>query len=321
MSSKPVIDIGRLIGPDAKRTAEMEALWAWIEEEDANFPNPETLPIDEQRRLIVKLNERWNVDQPQLAETRRIEVAGPAGPIACEWMAPTGARAGALLYIHGGGWAVCNLDTHRRLARLLAVRTGLCVLSVDYRLAPEHPFPAGLTDCVAAWRWLAGNRQGPFIAAGDSAGANLALALALHEIQAARPAPDGLLCFYGAYTADLDSLSAKRFAEGYGLTRTRMEQFWNWYASPEARADPLVAPVEASEAMLAKLPPLFLNAAGLDVLLSDTLALAERLDAAEADYELVIHEGVHHGFMMCSPRLEEANVAIEKAAGFARKIV
>jgi acetyl esterase len=98
-----------------------------------------------------------------------------------------------------------------------------------------------------------------------------------------------------------------------------MEQFWDWYAPAGTRADPLVAPAAASEAMLAKLPPLFLNAAGLDVLLSDTLTLAKRLDAAEADYELVMHEGVHHGFMMFTPRLDEANEAIEKAAAFARR--
>ena len=225
---KPNIDVVRLMGPDARRTPEMEALWAWINEEDAKFLNPETLPIDEQRRLIVKLNERWNIDQPELAETRLMEVPGPAGPVTCEWMAPEDARDGALLYIHGGGWAICNLDTHRRLARLLAVRSGFCVLSVDYRLAPEHPYPAGVLDCVAAYLWLRANRRGPLLAAGDSAGANLALALALHEIQANRPPPDALLCFYGVFSADLESQSYRRFAEGYGLTKARMEQFWDW---------------------------------------------------------------------------------------------
>ena len=319
MILKSAIDVARLIGPEAKRTPDMESLWAWIQKEDAKFPNPETLSIEEQRRLVVKINERWNVDQPELAETRRVEIPGPAGPIPCEWMAPKAVRAGAILYIHGGGWAMCNLDTHRRLARLLAVRSGFSVLSVDYRLAPEHPYPAGLKDCIAAWRWLAANQKGPLLSAGDSAGANLALALALHEIQSNRPAPDGLLCFYGGYATDFESPSYLRFAEGYGLTKARMQQYWDWYAPAEARADPLAVPAEASEAMLAKLPPLFLNAASLDVLLSDTLTLAKRLEAAEADYELVIHEGVHHGFMMFTPRLDEANQAVEKAAAFARR--
>jgi acetyl esterase len=320
MSDRSAIDVARLLGPGARRSAEMEALWTWMQEEDARFPDPAKLPIAEQRALIAKLNERWNVDAPTLRERRRIEISGPAGAIVCEWLRPANVRQGALLYIHGGGWAVCNLDTHRKLASLLAVQTGFGVLSVDYRLAPEHPFPAGLTDCVSAWRHLAAERDGPLLAAGDSAGANLALALALHEGQVDRRAPDGLLCFYGVYSADLDSPSYLRFADDYGLTRERMEQFWDWYAPHDARNDPLAAPVEASEAMLAKLPPLFLNAAGLDPLLSDTLTLARRLDEAEAEYEFVAHGGVHHGFMMWSGRLKEADEAIARAAEFALKL-
>jgi len=321
MIARTTIDVARLLGPRAKRSAEMAALWASIQEEDAKFPDPSTLPIDEQRALIVKLNERWNIGAPTLAETLRVDVPGPASAIGCEWLTPQNAGEGALLYIHGGGWAVCNLDTHRKLASLIAVATGLSVLSVDYRLAPEHPFPAGLMDCVAAWRLLVANRRGPLLAAGDSAGANLALALALNEGQASRRAPDGLMCFYGVYSPDLESPSYLRFADDYGLTRARMEQFWDWYAPGEARGDPLAAPVEASEAMLAKLPPLFLNAAGLDPLLGDTLALTKRLDAAEVEYDLSVHEGVHHGFMMWSGRLKEADAAIARAGEFARRIV
>jgi acetyl esterase len=315
------IDVARLLGPRARRSPEMAALWAWMQEEDAKLPDPATLPIDAQRALIVELNERWNADGPTLRERLRVDVPGAAAPISCEWLTPQNEGEGALLYIHGGGWAVCNLDTHRKLASLIAVETGLSVLSVDYRLAPEHPFPAGLMDCVAVWRLLGANRGGPLLAAGDSAGANLALALALSEGQAGRRAPDGLLLFYGVYSPDLDSPSYLRFADDYGLTRARMEQFWDWYASREARLDPLAAPVEASQAMLAKLPPLFLNAAGLDPLLSDTLALTRRLDAAGVEYDLVVHEGVHHGFMMWSGRLKEADAAIARAGEFARRIV
>jgi acetyl esterase len=321
MIVRTAIDVARLLGPRARRSAEMAALWAWMQEEDAKFPDPAALPIDEQRALIVKLNERWNVGAPTLHETLRLDVPGPTGAIGCEWLTPANAGDGALLYIHGGGWAVCNLDTHRKLASLIAVETGLSVLSVDYRLAPEHPFPAGLMDCVAVWRWLTANRRGPLFAAGDSAGANLTLALALNEGQACRRAPDGLLLFYGVYSADLVSPSYLRFADDYGLTRARMEQFWDWYAPGAARLDPLAAPVEASEAMLAKLPSLFLNASGLDPLLSDTLALTRRLDAAGVEYDLAVHEGVHHGFMMWSGRLKEADAAIARAGEFARRIV
>jgi len=321
MIVRPAIDVARLLGPRARRTAEMEELWTWMQKEDARFPDPAKLPIAEQRAIASELNERWSLGAPPLEERRRVEISGPAGAIVCERLTPANSRQGALLYIHGGGWAVCSLETHRKLASLIASKAGLSVLSVDYRLAPEHPFPAGLMDCVAGWRRLEAERRGPLLVAGDSAGANLALALALHEGQVGRRAPDGLLCFYGVYSADLASPSYLRFGDDYGLTRERMEQFWDWYARPEARGDPLAAPVEASEAMLAKLPPLFLNAAGLDPLLSDTLTLAKRLDSAEAEYELAIHEGVHHGFMMWSGRLKEADAAIARAAEFAQRLV
>ncbi|HXW20031.1 MAG TPA: alpha/beta hydrolase fold domain-containing protein, partial [Roseiarcus sp.] len=132
MIVRPAIDVARLLGPRARRTPEMEELWTWMQKEDARFPDPAKLPIAEQRAMTAKLNERWSLDAPPLQERRRVEISGPAGAIVCEWLTPADSRQGALLYIHGGGWAVCNLDTHRKLASLLAVKTGLSVLSVDY---------------------------------------------------------------------------------------------------------------------------------------------------------------------------------------------
>src|SRR5262249_50812625 len=151
-----------------------------------------------------------------------------------------------------------------------------------YRLAPENPFPAGLDDSITAMRWLAAIGAddpafaGPLGIMGDSAGANLAAATMLHEAEAGRRLPDAPMLFFGIYSSDLDSPSYHRFARGYGLTRAGMAQYFDWYAgSPgpgSARHDPLVAPVEASESTLALLPPIFLNAAGLDPLLCDTLS-------------------------------------------------
>jgi acetyl esterase len=207
--------------------------------------------------------------------------------------------------------------------RLLAEATQTRVLGVDYRLAPERPFPAPLDDCVAAWRAVVANRHdpgfdGPLAVAGDSAGANLALAVILQEIGADRRKPDLGLLFYGAYDHDLDSPSYKRFAEGYGLTRAGMARFWEWYAPQggAAEANPLIYPAKASEADLARLPPLFLNAAGLDPLLCDTIDLAKRLEAAGVPHQFVMHDGVHHGFMQMSLRLPEARDAIRQAAVF-----
>ena len=239
---------------------------------------------------------------------------------------PEQALPGCILYIHGGGWAFCDIATHERTMRLLARETRTRVLAIDYRLAPEHPFPAPLEDCQAAWRWLVAQAAhdaglaGPLAVAGDSAGANLALSVILRESELKRPAPQAGLLFYGIFSSDLDSPSYRRFATGHGLTQAAMADFFDWYvpgAGPESpRHDPLVQQIAASEAVLARLPPLFLNAAGLDVLLCDTLGFAARLEEVGASFELQVHEGVHHGFLQFSSRLEEARRAMALAAAF-----
>jgi acetyl esterase len=141
----------------------------------------------------------------------------------------------------------------------------------------------------------------------------------LHEIQAERRKPDLGLLFYGAFDADLDTPSYLRFKEGYGLTRAGMARFFDWYApadGPAPRTSPLISPLRASEADLARLPPVFLNAAGLDPLFSDAIGFAMRLEAAGVPHRFALHEGVHHGFMQMSLRLPEARAAIRQAAAF-----
>lgn len=326
MNTKPSIDHARLFGPDVRRTPEMQAIADWLAQEDAGVPDWLALSPAEGRALSARLNLRWNEDLPPVSAVAALSIPGTADnpAVPAQMIVPEDAEPGCILYIHGGGWAFCDLESHQRLMRSLAIAARTRVLAVDYRLAPEHPYPAPLSDCVAAWRWLRAQAasdpalRGPLAVGGDSAGANLALGLILAEGQHGRPTPDGALLFYGIYAADLESPSYLRFAKGYGLTQARMRRFWDWYAAPEFRTDPLVSPIEASEAQLAKLPPLFLNAAGLDPLLSDTLAIAEKLDAADADYTLVLHEGLHHGFMQMSSKLPAATEAIEQAGTFYR---
>lgn len=147
----------------------------------------------------------------------------------------------------------------------------------------------------------------------------------LREIEAGRRLPDLAMLFYGVYSADSDSPSYLRFAKGYGLTRAAMAGLWDLYAPGGAgpgslRYDKFVSPVAASEATLARLPPLYMCAAGLDPLLFDTIALAERLDAAGATYDLNIHEGVQHAFMQHTARLEEARRAFRLAGEFFGKM-
>lgn len=300
----------------------MQALWDWLLEADASVPDWTTLDPAAARALQDGLAHRWNADLPAMAEEPLTLPGSP--PVPARLLTPAGARPGCILFLHGGGWAFGNLDSHARFMRLLAADANTRVLGADYRLAPEHAAPAAFTDSLAAWRALVDRSQeaafdGPLAVAGDSAGANLALAVVLNEIREGRRKPDAGLLFYGVYGADLDSPSYRRFAEGFGLTRAAMQRFWDFYAPADgamARDDPRLSPLAAPEAEVARLPPLFLNAAGLDPLLSDTVAMARRLEAAGVPHHLAVHEGVQHGFMQMNLRLPEGRSAFREAAAF-----
>lgn len=289
--------------------------------EDAGLPDPTLLPPADGRALAARGNARWNVDLPPMARIATLDARradGAAMPV--RLLVPPQARPGLILHIHGGGWAFCSTETHERATRLLALAAGVAVASFDYRLAPEHPFPAGLDDCVTLWRGIvagtvAGLPPGPLAVAGDSAGANLALALMLHEQRQGRRLPDLGLLFYGVYAADFETPSYRRYAEGPGLTRAKMMRYWDWYAPPGqvSRTDPLVAPLHADDPSLAALPPLYLNAAQVDPLESDSALLHARLAALGRRDRFRLHEGVAHGFMQMTTRLAAARTAIAEA--------
>ena len=327
------LNLARLVGPQAKRSDEMQALFDWLIAEDQRMGVPDLagLPIEDARRWRAKQTARTNADLPEVADTRRFTVPGlsDAPPVRCELITPQEVRPGCLVFLHGGGWAHGDLDSHARLARMLALETGLRVLYVDYRLAPETTFPGPLDDCIAAWRWAvlqASHRPefaGPLGLCGDSAGGNLTIAAILHENEVGRRGPDFAMSFYGVFADDFETPSYERFAAGFGLNRVGMTRFWEMYAPSETpgqpRLDPLVCPVRASESSLARLPPLFLNAAQLDPLLCDTIAFCERLEAAGAGYEVHIHEGVQHGFMQQTAKLAESRRALGIMGDFVRR--
>ena len=198
-----------------------------------------------------------------------------APPLKALHVSPPTPRGGTILYIHGGGWAFGSHVTHQDQARRLSLATGMMVVSISYRLAPEHPFPAGLNDCIAAWHALSGGRivgvpaVGPLILAGDSAGANLALAAMLNEIDAGGPLPDAALLFYGVYGDNFNTPSYKQWADGPVLTRAKMQRFWDWYCPKSYRQDYRAVPLLAPATHLETLPPLFMAAAEIDPLLSE----------------------------------------------------
>ena len=327
------LDVARLTSPLVKRSDEMQALFDWLTEEDKamGVPDLATLPVMEMRQWRARTAVRTNAELPVVASVERLHVPGlkSAPPVLCELITPVDAEPGCLLFIHGGGWVFGDIQSHTRLAHVLAVETRKRTLYIDYRLAPETPYPGPLDDCIAAWRWIvarAGSEpgfKGPLSVCGDSAGGNLSMATILHEQQLGRRAPDMGLLFYGVYDDNFDTPSYLRFALGHGLARPGMMKFWEMYAPAETpgqpRQDPLLCPVRASEAALARLPPIYLNASGMDPLRCDTIAMAERLEAAGATYEVNVHEGLHHGFMQQTARLAESRRAFALMGDFYRR--
>jgi acetyl esterase len=311
---------------------EMAALLARVAAETGPQQDPTLLAPAEGRALSEESNRRWNRDLPDMASTAEIWIEADAelGSARCRMrvLIPHNQAPGALIFVHGGGFAFCSPETHERCARLLAIETGMPVLVPDYRLAPEHPYPAGLMDVVATVRQAfattqsAGVVNGPLILSGDSAGANLALSAMLHEQAAGRREKiAGALLFYGNYARSFSTPSYATFANGPGLTRGKMERYWNWYAGTrDIETDPLASPLTASDAALAALPPLHLMAAAVDPLLSDTLILQGRLKALGRDETVTIVPGVTHGFLQNTIDLEAAREALAAAGRDARKM-
>lgn len=286
------------------------------------LPDPTMLAPAAGRAQTERANAWWNRDLPEMAVAEDVtippDVALGTGPVPARRLVPHGARAGVLVYVHGGGFAFGSPATHERCARVLAEGTGLTVLVPDYRLAPENPFPAGLLDTVATMRaaqaFAAG--RGALAVSGDSAGANLALAAMLHE-----RARDGgafasaALLYYGNYGLDFETGSYREFADGPGLTRDKMRRYWGWYlARPEDGESPLAAPLLGGPDAFATMPPIHLIAAGVDPLLSDSLALAGLLGI-----EANVVPGVTHGFLQMSRDLPQARAALGEGAAFIRK--
>lgn len=222
------------------------------------------------------------------------ELAGPGLPI--RTYRPDDAQPGTVVFFHGGGWVVGDLDTHDRFCTRIARDTGATVVSVDYRLAPEHPFPAAYEDCWAALQAVAADPDsfggGKLAIAGDSAGGNLAAAVA----QQARDEGIDLaaaLLLYPAVDLEGEYLSKKQNATGYRLTATDMDAFEHSYAGSNERTDPRMSPLYGR---LDGLCPTIVAVAGYDPLRDEGTAYAEVLEKAGVDATLHAYPSFIHGF-------------------------
>lgn len=272
----------------------------------------------------------WNAEPTPIARVTDLTASAGDRQIALRLYDPTpGEDSSLLVYLHGGGWMVGDLDFEDAAARWLAAHSGGRILSVDYRLIPEHPFPAAIDDAVAVIRWLT-NGEGPPVApdriglGGASAGANLALGAALTLRDAGSPMPRFLLLMYGAYLGGAPTPSQRQFGDGrFGLPTTIMSLFWRNYAGGEPRdAHPYIVPAGHD---LRGLPPAFINYAGLDILRDDSIELARQLGDCGVPVELRGYPAAIHGFTQYSKAsrlarqaLTEAGVAIRTALASGR---
>lgn len=233
------------------------------------------------------------------ANAREHVIAGPGGPLLPLRVFATPAATGALLHLHGGGWAMGSHDQQDPLLEALAKRTGLAVVSVGYRLAPEHPYPAAPDDCEAAALWLLehGLRElgtDRFYIGGESAGAHLSVVtmLRLRDRHGVRPFRGAVLS-YGGYDLNLTPSARRWGTRNLVLSTAIICQYVDWFTAPELRDDPDVSPLHAD---LSGLPPAIFTVGTLDPLLDDSLFLASRWVAAGNEAELALHPGGIHAF-------------------------
>ncbi|MBS1182781.1 MAG: hydrolase [Proteobacteria bacterium] len=237
-----------------------------------------------------------------------------------------GAPLPGIVYLHGGGWVLCSLDTHDNICRNLAASVGAVVVSIDYRMAPEHRFPVATDDCLAAIRWVAAHAKGlgidqaKLIVGGDSAGGNLAAVTALRIRDEGGPTLAGQMLIYPV-TDDIAAghPSYTEFADGFGLTADDMVWFWDHYVpAPAERRHPHASPLRADS--LAGLPPTLLLTAGCDVLRDEGEAYAGRLAAAGVTLDFRRYEGLHHGCAGDYGRLQAVAPFFEHLVTWARAI-
>lgn len=305
---------------------DMERVFRWMQEQDRGLPDISAMPPAEARAESRRRNARWNeIDRGAFDVVRFTIPAQPRALDAVQITVRGTVPVGTIFHVHGGGWVACDNETHFGAMARLAETTGCTVIGVDYGLAPEAPFPQGLNDCGWAWRWLRATSAGdagrpePWFVAGDSAGANIALAMLIDLRHLGEPLPAAAALFYGVYGPNEDTESYRLLGSGeFGLSTERMAWYRRHYLSGPAgdAHDPRHAPLLAD---LSGLPPLFVTAAGLDPLRDDSTALAQRLARTNTPFEFKLYEGVVHGFMQMGSMLPEARTAFSDAAAFLAK--
>jgi acetyl esterase len=287
---------------------------------EAGGPALESLGPDGAREFYRSLGLDGDVTFPDLAISD-LTVAGAAGPIQARLYAPKAAKTPGpgLIYYHGGGWVIGDLETHDGVCRQLADASGARVIAIDYRLAPEHPFPASYEDSLAAANWVFDHAAGIGFdparigVGGDSAGGNLSAAVAIALRDAGRHKLAFQLLLYPVTQVDRTTNSLRDLAEGYFLTKAGMDWFGDClFINGGDRSDPRVSVLNAKSH--AGLAPAFVATAGYDPLKDEGHDYVEKLKAAGVLTEHRHYPGFIHGFYQMAGLSPAAAMAVKEAA-------
>jgi acetyl esterase len=273
------------------------------------LPNPPAVPDDRVRAAWDATRAHLTLPDPRDVTVVRTDDGGPR-PRTITFTPVNPRPDAAIFWLHGGGWCVGSANNLDAVLRRIATLSDTTVYAMEYRLAPEHPFPAALDDVAALFGQPIASRV---VLGGDSAGANLALAFALTH----RPKLIGLALAYPVTDCDLETDSYREFAEGYGLLRAGMDLYFRCYAAATPRTDPRISPLRA--ASLKGLPPVHLQLAELDVLRDDGVRLAARLQAEGVPVVTHVASGLLHGYLGFQQSVDRAHTGIEAMVAMMRK--
>ena len=289
--------------------------------EESGLPQLNELPPADARTQAKLMTELVGAG-PEVARLDEFSIPTSVGEIPARRYVPTD-PAGVILWIHGGGWVICDLDTHDAMCRLLAVESGCEVIAIDYRLAPEHPFPAPLEDCWDALQWVAGHAGGqPVIVAGDSAGGNMAAVCALRARDRGGPELALQVLVYPATSGDLTTPSCDKYGSGRDtfLTVAEMEWFWAHYVGDASDdSGPELRPLRAQDH--SGLPPAIIVTAEYDPLRDDGFAYAKALQTAAVPVTHHHYDDVVHAFFSLVNLLDRGNEAVAQVGADIREAV
>lgn len=288
-------------------------------------PAMNTLPAAEARANAEVSFDAFNQPMPASVHIEDRHVPGPAGDIPVKVFTPQGTGPFPLVvYFHGGGWVIGSPHTHRRLCAQFAESAGAVVVSVHYRLAPEHKAPAALDDCVAATRWAIAHAgelnadAGRYALAGDSAGGNLVLATALVLRDAGDPQARLLLGLYGAYDLEFNKDANDENSSGPILTMETMHWFKDHYVGGAGipDSDPRVSPLRGD---LTGLPPAHLIVGTMDPLRDDSVLVAEKIERSGGKVTLSMYEDMPHLFLQLDMMLDGGKKGVAEAVAALRE--